>query len=192
MADVKSLWRGQKTEETVTLEDIRNRATKFQRRVRNRNLREYAAAALAVLIFSAYIWVLPGLMVKGGSALCIAGVLYVVWQLHRRGSAQAVPAEATAAGLLDFHRQALVRQRDAVRSVWRWYLGPPLPGMIVMLAAVWYNAAPAARTGRLVIVLAATVALIVFTFGTIWWLNAYGAKKLQQRIDEIDRLRQDR
>src|SRR5665213_1136508 len=122
MVDAKSLWRSQKTEEIVTLENIHARAGKFQKRVRARNLREYIAAAVVVIGFGAYIWLLPGMLAKTGSALVIAGTLYVVWQLHRRGASQNLPHESEASGFVDFHRRALVRQRDALKTVWRWYL----------------------------------------------------------------------
>jgi Flp pilus assembly protein TadB len=192
MVDIKTLWKSQKPEDTVTLDDIRQRATKFQRRVRNRNLREYVAAAVVVVWFGWYIWALPGLLVKIGSALCIAGVLFIVWQLHRRAASQVLPREVGSTGYLDFHRKALARQRDALRTVWRWYLAPLVPGMAVMLAGVYFNAPPAMRAVVLHSILAWYLPCAVLVFGAIWWLNMWGAKRLQKRIDEIDRLQSNR
>ena len=53
----------------------------------------------------------PGWMMKTGSALSIVAALFVAWQLHRRGAAQALTANS-GMPLVDFHRAELMRQRD--------------------------------------------------------------------------------
>ncbi len=59
--DAKTLWRKQPSEETVvTLDNIRDRAEKFQSRVRRRNMRDYLAALVVVVVFGFYIWIFPG------------------------------------------------------------------------------------------------------------------------------------
>ena len=55
--DLKNLWQGQNVEATrMTLEEIRQKAAKFQKRIRNRNLREYAAAVVVFGWFGFYLW----------------------------------------------------------------------------------------------------------------------------------------
>jgi hypothetical protein len=188
MPDIRNLWREQKTEESVTLDDIRRRATKFQKRIRDRNLVEYIAAAFVVVLFGLYVWLLAGMLVKIGSALCIVGSLFVVWQLHRRASAEPVPDAA----LLDFHRRALVRQRDALRSVWLWYLAPFVPGVALMILGRWFQSHASWRTlarDHEVILMAAAVVFLIFL--AVWLLNVAAAAKLDRRIDDLDRMRGD-
>lgn len=188
MPDIKTLWRNQKTEETVTLENLQARAGVFQQRIRRRNFIEYAAAAFVIPVFAFYIYALPGMLVKLGSGLCIAGLLYIVWQLHRRGSAEDLP-ETSALGLIDFHRRALARQRDALLTVWKWYLAPIVPGFLVMMAGFYFDAPEQMRAKVLYAVMTRLVPLIALVFGFILFANGRGAKKLQKKIDELDTMK---
>jgi len=189
--DAKTIWQNQETEgTTVTLEDIRGRAAKFQTRVRNRNLREYIASAVVIASFAFCAWAMPGWMIKFGSVLTVAATIFVVWQLHRRGRTQAVPDGATAAGLLAFHREELVRQRDAVRSVWLWYLPPFLPGMALLMLGRYFQVHAPGRpiaTDHLIIVFVSIIMALVFV--AILLLNLWGAARLQNRIHELDEMR---
>src|SRR6267142_7074716 len=55
--DEKNVWRKQHTEDTVmTLANIHERAQKFQTQVRRRNVREYIAVLVVVLVFGFYFW----------------------------------------------------------------------------------------------------------------------------------------
>src|SRR5690606_27427102 len=57
--DLKNLWRDQPTETPpMTLEQIHARG--FQDRVQRRNRIEYLACAIVVVVFSAYVFILPG------------------------------------------------------------------------------------------------------------------------------------
>jgi hypothetical protein len=189
--DVKQIWKNQETEgTTVTLQDIRNRAAKFERRVRNRNLREYIAGAVVIVLFGLGAWNLQGWMIKLGCGLIVAATLYVTWQLHRRGRARGVPDGATTAGLLAFHREELERQRNMIRGVWGWYIAPFVPGCVLILLGRYFQfhvpGIPLAED-HLRIVLGAIIAvLIVVVIGV---LNMWGAARLQNRIDELDKLR---
>jgi len=189
--DLKQLWRSQETQDTVTLDNIRVKAGAFQKRVRRRNLIEYLAAAIVVPVFGFYVYALPGWMIKTGSALTVLAVLYIVWRLHRSGSAERVP-DAGAVSLLDFHRRALVRQRDMIRSAWRWYILPTVPGMALMMLGRWYQFHAAGRSivwDHQIIVLAAIVAVLVFAI--IALVQVIGAQRLQRRIDALDRMSAD-
>ena len=189
--DAKSIWQNQETEgTTVTLDDIRKRAARFQKRIRNRNLREYIASVVVIAAFAFVAWQTPGWMIKSGSALIVAATIFVAWQLHRRGRAQAVPDGATAGGLLAFHREELVRQRDAVRSVWLWYLLPFQPGMALLMLGRYFQVHVPGRTlatDHLIIVFSSIVIALVFVI--IMLLNLWGAARLQNRIHELDKLK---
>lgn len=179
---MKALWRDQPTEEIqpLTLEIIHARG--FQARVRRRNLVEYAACLLVIAVFSSYIVILPGSILKVASALTILGTLVVAWQLHRRGSARQAPATDA----LSFHRAELIRQRDALRSVWLWYLGPFVPGTLLFMAGMSALRPQASLAHHL----ALPVATVIF-FVFCWLRNLRGARRLQREIDDLDALKRD-
>ena len=66
----------------------------------------------------------------------IVGTLFMVYTLHKRGSARTVSAEFELRTCMDFHRKELQRQRDLLRDVWSWYLLPFVPGMLVFRAGL--------------------------------------------------------
>jgi hypothetical protein len=172
----KDLWTAQPSEGfSMPLEDIHAQAEKLARRVRNRNLKEYLAAAMVIGAFGWYAYALPGLLVKLGSLLTLAGTLIVVWQLHRRTA----PLAVSEVDCLTHLRAELIRQRDALRSIALWYLGPLVPGMAVFLAGI-YLQAPQARRHVLF-----TAALSITVFAGVWALNRWGARRLQKRIDAL-------
>lgn len=188
--EAKNLWRKQPSEETiVTLDNIRDRALKFQSGIRRRNLREYLAALVVAVVFGSYIWRFPGWMTKTGSVLSVLAALFVAWQLHKRGAAQALP-ENSGMPLVAFHREELVRQRDALRSVGTWYIGPFLPGCVLLLLGRYFQFHAAHRTlaqDHQVIIMGAVV--VASVFGAVWLLNVWAAERLQRKIDQLDGLR---
>lgn len=188
--DLKALWRDQATEDSsVTLDNIRKHAETFQRKIRRRNLREIFAAAAVILVFGWYTWIFPGWMIKTGSMLTILGTMWIVRQLHRRASAAALP-ESSGIALIEFHRQELVRQRDAARSAGRWYIAPVIPGAGMVTLGRYFQFHAPGRTVAMdhqIIILCTLLVALVFVI--IWLLNAWAAERLQRRIDELDKLR---
>ena len=133
---MKELWQRQKTEGVrMTVEQVQASAGKFQRRIQRRNAREYVAAVAVVLIFAFEFWRAGEVLARIGFALVIAGTVYLAWHLHSRGSWEPLPKDAGLSSVIDFQRRELVRQRDLLRGVWRWYLGPLIPGMAVLIVA---------------------------------------------------------
>jgi hypothetical protein len=172
------------------LDDLRKGADLFYRRIRRRNRVEYSAAALVVLCFGAYCVLLPSLIARIGSLLVVLGTLFATWQLDRRASAIAVPPAEAALPLVAHQRAQLVRQRDALASVGRWYLLPLVPGLAVMMIGPTIAGGPAALLnmgrGQIFGILAAFL-----VFGGVWWLNRRAAKMLGKAIADIDALRGD-
>ncbi|HYW47777.1 MAG TPA: hypothetical protein VE959_33220 [Bryobacteraceae bacterium] len=185
--DLQSLWRSQSAEPVnMSLEEIRKKARRYQRKIWRRNAREYlaAAAVAAVMTFQAVSAGDP--LRRVGAALCVAAMLYVAYHLHRGGSARAVPEDLALTSCLEFHRRELERQRDLLRSVWRWYLGPMIPGMAVIgLAGLVANPSRMAHPKLFVARYGVVVALVFFGVGR---LNRRHAGRLQRQIDALDRL----
>ena len=189
--DLKRLWRDQPAEDRpMTLDNIDRVANVFQTQIRRRNLRELVAAGVVLLVFGFYTWVLPGWMIKTGSVLVMVGTLWIVWQLHRRASAAAALPGSSGMTLLEFHRQELARQRDALKTVAWWYIAPVVPGAVMINLGRYFQYHAPGRTlawDHQVIILCSVI--VALTFAIIWLLNTWGAERLQRRIDELDALR---
>ena len=178
--DIRNVWQNQPVENMpMPLEEIRRQARQFERRIHSRNLREYAAGAFVIAGFTYYIFKFPSPLMRTGCALIIAGSLFVMVQLYRRGSASALPADLALTGSVQFHRRELVRQRDLLRSVWRWYIGPLVPGLAVFEAGTMPQHSP-----WWMFLLVAVFFLAVF--GGIVWLNYRAADRLDRQIAELE------
>jgi hypothetical protein len=177
----RELWRSQEVEKvTITIDEIRKRAARFERRIRGRNLREYAAGAIVIALFA-----LAALRQPGWRAipqwLLVAGTIYVMVQLHRRGSARSIPADAGLVPSLRLHREELERQRNALRSLWSWYLLPFVPGLVAVLVVT----AMAGGINAAWWLLAAGFPIV---FAGLWKLNQRAAQRLEQQIEDLKSL----
>ena len=192
--DMTSVWKNQSLcAIAISPEQVRGRALKLQRRILWRNVGEYLAGIVVVAAFSYYIWLFPSLVVRVGSALVIAGTLFVAHNLHKRGSARSVPADMARRTCVEFHREELVRQRDLVRSAWTWYLLPFVPGVVVFLFGLyrWTMQQPnaPAHAGEIAKAYWVTAAGMACVFAGIGLLNSWAAGKLQREIDALDATR---
>lgn len=178
--DPKDLWKDQTVSVTTySPDDLRARLKKQQGMFRLRNLVEYIAGGFVMLGFGSYLFLPMGLTIKAGSVLLLLGTAYVMWQLHRRASAAPAPTEGDLAG---FQREQLVRQHAALSTVWRWYLAPFVPGMLVLFV----GQARALPFGQWLYGIAA-VGVMIAVFGLIWLLNHHAARKIARQIEELDR-----
>ncbi len=175
----------------MTLADVHLHAQRFQSRIRTRNTIEYVAAAFVVTAFSWLALSMPEPIVQVGAGLIVAGALYVCWKLYQLGhAATRSELDAGAQSWATFHRGELTRQREALRTVWSWYLAPFVPGMLVFLAGVSFTEAnPAPFPARLGVFLAG-LGIMASVYAVIWLLNAVAVKRLDAEIAALDRARQ--
>ena len=179
---LKNAWKHQPAAPLVLENaELEKRASRFQRTVRIRNAVEYGAGVLVMLVFLWYAWQFPGVLMRTGSLLTAAGVGVVLWQLHRRASARAMPAERAGLSCLDFHRAELERQRDALRSVWRWYIAPLVPGVVVFRWGVETELADSTLFARG----PGANLFIAGVFAAVIGLNLWSAHRLQKHIDAL-------
>jgi hypothetical protein len=178
--DIRRIWQNQPLENNpMPLEEIHRRARQFEKRISRRNLREYIAGGIGIVIFTVYLFIFRNPVARTGSALIIAGALFVLFQIYKRATPGTLPADLALTASLEFHRRELVRQRDLLRTVWLWYLGPFIPGIVVFGMGVaprhgtasWWNAAP-----------------FLSIVGAVMWLNYRAAQGLDRQIAEIDNL----
>lgn len=183
MDDPRDLWQNQEVEELkLSLDELRSRANRFKNRIRRRNLREFLASLIVVLVFSWFLWRTPALVERIADVLVIAGALYYAWHLWNRGTPKSLPADLGRTDSLQFYRGELERQRDLLRSAWLWAIGPLVPGLALGFAYEITTAPPAKRLPLIAVVAAAAAVLVV-----IGWLNWRAARRLDGRIAELGR-----
>ena len=123
----------------MSLEEVRAKAQQFQKRIRRRNIREYSAMVLALVMaipLAVFFRSFPLIVVAMG--LIIAGTLFIAYQFRKRMSTRSFLAEAASMSCLEFYRRELERQRDANLRIWSWYILPMLPGTAMMLIE-WHS-----------------------------------------------------
>ena len=182
---IQAVWANQPKEEfTMSLAEIQTRASTLQSTVKQRNFREYAVGAVLIVFFSAAAYFARTPLSAFACALTAAGVAFVMWRMHVVGRA-ANESELAAAGnsWAAFYRQELVRQRDALRGIWAWYLGPLVPGM-----AVYWLSVGAKGNGDLWswLIAAGGLALTGAVFLAVAHANRSAAEKLQAEIETLD------
>jgi hypothetical protein len=179
---LQSLWQEQPAEiGAISIDELHRRSQRLARIISRRNLRESVAAAGVVVLFGALAWMAPLALTRAAGALAVAGAIFIVYHLHRHGSARAMPVDMGLTNCLQFHRGELERQRDLLRSVWKWYLAPLLPSLFLIYLAP--ALAQPDRAWRSVWGVAGN--LMVFV--AIGELNRRAANRLQARIDALER-----
>jgi hypothetical protein len=182
---IQALWTNQRSEDfTMSVEEIRARASTLQSTVQKRNFREYAVGAFLIVFFLAAAYFARTPLGQLGCALTAIGVAVVMWRLHVLARA-ASDAELASAGAswAAFYRQELVRQRDALQGIWTWYLGPLIPGMLI-----YWIAAGARNAGDVWswVIAAGGLILTGVVFAWVARLNKQAARALQAEIDTLD------
>jgi hypothetical protein len=169
----------------VSIEQIRAKADKFQSAVRRRNRIEYVAGVLVVAGFGWYIWIFRTPLMRLGSLLIIAGTLFIMAWLHFRVSANPIPSQISFMDYIARYREELRRQQTALRTVWLWYLGPLVPGLVLFTIGMsrLLEHAPGSRRPMWPLLV-----VMIGVFVGVWQLNLWGARKLQRPIDELSRL----
>lgn len=182
--DPRLVWRQQPVEVSVPrVDELRARNHAFDRTIRRRNRLEYGAAILVVLVFGARALLTGHAVTRVGCLLAVAGTLFVVEVLRRRGSpGPEPPGEVGLQTGVARLRTELVRQRDLLRGVWAWYLAPLVPGLAVLIAGeIHLHPERAAFVG----IYAACCTLL---FAGIGWLNMRAAAELQREIEALEAL----
>ncbi len=180
---IQELWQEQPLEGIrMSAEEVRKKATKFEKRVYWRNAREYGAGCFAIAAFAYFFVRVDNSLLRVAFAMIVAGVGYVLFQLYRRGAARALPAAQTGEQCAQFFRSELERQRDLIGNVWSWYIGPVIPGFVMFTIA---SAMANPRLPNLVILGILDVLTAAF-FVFVAKLNSRAARSLQHQIDELD------
>ncbi|MBV8550323.1 MAG: hypothetical protein JOY54_03405 [Acidobacteriaceae bacterium] len=185
--NMQQLWQDQEVEAMrIPIEEIRRRATAFQGKIQRRNLREYLACVVVIVGFTYLFTTIPEAGPRISFGLIIAGTIYVAWHLLTQGAASSVPADMGRVSCLEFHKRELERQRNLLGSVWRWYLGPLIPGIAAMIIGSIISSPPERRWFQYAF--AAFAAALFWGIGDI---NKRAARRLDRQIEEIRSLEEN-
>jgi hypothetical protein len=183
--DIVNRWRDQPLEESeIDMQKVIEGAARFQGRIRRRNLTEYVACGVVVAwTGSSALDSSEPLIARVSMALLAAGAIVVAAVLRKRGHAASgePPLAASTREVLGWHRAELTRQRDLLRDVPVWYIGPFVPGVALQLVGDWL-ASPDQG-----VYVGLTAALVVAVFVGVALLNLRGARKLDAQIEELGR-----
>jgi len=189
--DVKAAWRGQAREvPPMALEQVRAEALRSQGRLRRAViLGPLIAMVLILALIPSLFSPLP--LMKAWGALAIAWAVFYIWKRHRMFPAQSVPDDATAC--LDFHLGVLRRQREAIRSAWRWLLAPLIPISVLLVIARWTGPPPPWRAVWVDhLIIAVAWVFVIETWALCWLWMLRGADKREDRIEALEALGKDR
>ena len=178
---LRAQWQSQPPEGgRMSLEEIRAQAQAFQKRLRNRNIREYSAMVLSIVMGIALSpFFRPFPLVGVALVLCMAGTLVIAHQFRKRMSTRSFTAAAASMSCREFYLRELERQRDANLSIWSWYILPMLPGAAMLCVAISRMPGFGSRVGLIYAV------LFAIAFVVVGKLNKRKAVQLQQKIDEL-------
>ena len=180
---IEQIWQSQPVEGMkMSAEAIRLRATKFERRISRRNLRETIASLFVIVFFAYFFATSPSILLRLTWGLFIAGMVWIVIALRVKGSPNSLPAAMGNSTCLEFFRSELGRQRDLLKNVFPWYLAPLIPGYLALNVAYVYSF----HRLNLWAGLALLDVIFVAIFVGVWWMNQKAARCLQRSINDLD------
>ena len=175
--NIRRMWHEQpRQEDAMSVNEIRARAQRFERRVRRNNVLTALLVIVIVGVELRQISVEPELLERVGDSLTIAAFVYLAYWYRRYAFGQTAPAGPAMTQSVDFYREQLARQRDLSDHPWG-YLLPFVPGVGLSLFGRALDRPPAQNAAIAVL----AVALFI---GTAWW-HKRSARRLQREIDEL-------
>lgn len=168
----------------MSIDEIRRRAVKFEKRVIWMNLREYVAGAIGMVLMGYFLIRAHDTLSRIGFGLTMAGVAYALVHLYFKGR-PGTASEQVGAQCANFFLDELERTRKLVDNLW-WYLGPLVPGLIVLTIA------PALAHPQPAVLIRLGIAdlFIAGVFVFVIRLNKRAARCLQRQIDELRALQE--
>lgn len=180
MNPMQELWQQQPVEGThMSIDEIRRRASRFEKRMLRLNIREFVAGGIGMALLGFFLSRAHDSLSRVGFALLIAGEAYALFHLYWKGR-PGTASERVGTQCAEFFVEELERTRKLVSNLW-WYLGPLVPGLVVLTVGSALAHPQPGVLIRLAIVNLAIAAGFIFVIR----LNARAARCLQKQIDEL-------
>ena len=181
---LKALWKGQETEtQPISLTAIRLRADAYRSRTRQRYLALCGLLATETLIFAGFAWTARNATIRAGDLMMIAAIAWMLWRVRDRWPNALPDSRASAATLIEFHRQELLRERFRLGYMLTT-LGPILLSAAIMLAGMGST-----EEGFRLAHWAPYIALTLAWIAALAWIVRRNRARLQRQIDEVDATR---
>lgn len=178
--ELKMLWQTQPaTLENYSFDKLQRDANTFRRMIVRRQIQESIAALLVASIFGFYAWQLDDVFMRLGCGLVAIGSFFILYHLHSRASMRELAPERMALPFASYFREELLRQRNALRSVWLW-LTPTMLGLSLFF---WGMAQPKPAEFPWWIMSVIYVPVLV-----VIGMNFVAARKIQRKINQLDQL----
>lgn len=159
----------------------------FERKIRRRNILEYIGGGIGIVANTYIGWsaFIEGEYFMAASwAALVVGVIVIMLNLRRLASNLDHKPEQSCQVHL---RAQLEHQRKALDTAGQWYIGPLIPGMLMVFAAMVEVVSRELNLLASIGLLFLPFALVGGFFAGIVWLNKHAAKKLAAEIAELDR-----
>jgi hypothetical protein len=182
LATIRTLWPEQAPVAVPTTDELRARALGYEKTIRRRNYREYAAALSVILFFGWKAAEGDGFRLYGSVAM-MAAMAYVAYQIHRWARPRTIPPDAPLPALLEFYRAELIRQRAVHLASWPRKQAPVTVAIVLVLVAM--GAANPRIATRLPLAAGPMLLLILLT----WKWNQNLARRLDREIEVVDTAR---
>jgi hypothetical protein len=180
--DISRAWRQQARESEILLSDIQARAAALERRIHGQN--RLTAVVVAVVVIGNALQMTGVLSIAGrfGTGLLLLALIFVMYRYGRIRGAWTSRGDLGPQQSAAFYRAQLVRHRDAMKAFWWEYALPFAPGLVIVIGE---RAANEPRSPAQYAVLAVVFAALIAAIG---WFNGRAARRIQEEIDEIDRV----
>lgn len=165
--------------------ELDRRARLLRRKLLRRDAIEYVAGSAGIVAFGVIAATMADPGIRLGSGVAILGMVLVLVNLWRRRMPD--PPVALGTTSVGFYRAELVRQRTALATVWRWYIGPLLPGLLIFMIATWRIGFETRPPLVAAVVVAITLLPVAGIIGWIHWLNRRAVRHFDAEIAELDR-----
>jgi Ca2+/Na+ antiporter len=171
--EIDSIWLSRAKEEVVKIDttkllsELDSQLKCFDRNIKKRNLREYIAATIVILVFGTGAFLIPVLLSKIGLTIVALYGIMVVLVLRNANKYKPDNYSLPTSEYLVKHREYLVKERNLLKNVIFWYILPPFVGCVIFI--IGQN-----RTFPQMII----SILIIFGINAfIYMLNKYAVKK---------------
>jgi hypothetical protein len=166
-------------------EPLSEQRQRFEACLRRRNRGEFAAGAVAMVLLIGWGAVglsqstnVPDTIAVLGMILVAAGLGVTLWHLHQHAAVQR--QEACDADRKVAFIRLLRRECELLRSVWAWYIGPVLPGFLL----VWGGMLAGGSIG------VAIIGIVITAIGFAWiaGANLRAATEFDHQLRDIERV----
>ncbi len=186
---IKNLWQNLPTSGTIyTPAQLNQRASRFQAKIKRRNLIEYVSWAV-LFALTAYVNLQNPSWGNGIlSGLTVLGAIIAITNYRRLAHGKSGSAHPSNDSLIKHMRTELTLQRDAAATQWRWYGLPFAPAIIFLTIYRWSETSSnfaVLTDDRISILLGLGTVVTIFAAITFWyWLQA---AKYQRQLDDLNR-----